>query len=113
MHEISICEGILKIIEDQAAEQNYTAVEKVWLEIGALAGVELEALRFGFGVVTKGSVAEKAALEIIQIDGTAWCMPCEKSVTVAERFDSCPNCGSYQLQITSGDEMRIKELEVS
>jgi hydrogenase nickel incorporation protein HypA/HybF len=30
-----------------------------------------------------------------------------------EVFGECPDCGGYQLQVTSGTEMRIKELEVS
>ena len=112
MHELSLCEGIIKVIEEQAAVQKYTKVEKVFLEIGALAGVELDALRFGFGVVIKGTIAEEAKLEIITVDGAAWCMPCEKTVKVSQRFDACPHCGSHQLQITGGDELRIKELEV-
>jgi hydrogenase nickel incorporation protein HypA/HybF len=33
-------------------------------------------------------------------------------VRVAQRFDACPDCGGYQLQVTGGDELRIKELEV-
>jgi hydrogenase nickel incorporation protein HypA/HybF len=113
MHEMSLCEGIVQVIEEQASSQNYQSVEKVWLEIGALAGVELDALRFGFDVVTKGTIVENAQLEIIQIDGSAWCMPCEKTVSVAQRFDPCPHCGSYQIQVTGGDELRIKELEVN
>jgi len=40
-------------------------------------------------------------------------MSCVKSVTVERRYDPCPCCGSYQLQITAGDEMRVKELEVA
>ncbi|MBT4888938.1 MAG: hydrogenase maturation nickel metallochaperone HypA [Rhodospirillales bacterium] len=113
MHEISICEGILQLIEEQAVEQNYKTVETIWLEIGPLAGVELEALRFGFDVVTKGSLAENAKLEIVETTGEAWCMPCQKSVMVAKQFDACPLCGSYQLQITGGNELRIKEMEVN
>lgn len=113
MHEMSICEGIVQLIEDQAVTQKFTSVETVWLEIGPLAGVELEALRFGFDVVTKGTVAQDAKLEIIQTQGKAWCMPCEKNVAVSEKFDACPDCGSYQLQVTGGDELRIKELEVN
>ncbi len=92
--------------------QNFTRVKGVWLEIGPLAGVELEALRFGFDVVTRDSLAEGAALEIIEMPGQAWCLQCAKTVPVTQRFDACPECGSYQLQITGGDEMRIKELEV-
>lgn len=112
MHEMSICEGILQVMEEQAATQQFRRVKSVWLEIGPLAGVELEALRFGFDAVTRHSLAEGARLEIIEMPGTAWCLECSKSVPIRQRFDACPDCGSYQLQITGGDELRIKELEV-
>jgi hydrogenase nickel incorporation protein HypA/HybF len=29
-----------------------------------------------------------------------------------QKFDACPQCGSYQVQVTAGDEMRLKELEI-
>lgn len=112
MHEMSICEGIVQVLEEQAITQNYKRVKTVWLEIGPLAGIELESLRFCFKAVTDGTVAENAGLEIVQTKGLAWCMICSKTVNVNQRFAACPHCGSYQLQITGGDEMRIKELEV-
>lgn len=112
MHEMSLCESILRIIENQATDQHFQKVKTVWLEVGALAGVELEALRFGFDVVMKESVAEGARLEIIEIPGEAWCMNCMKNVEVTQRFDACPECGSYQLQMNRGEELQLKELEV-
>lgn len=112
MHEMSLCEGVLQAMGENAKSQGYTRVKSVWLEIGCLAGVELEAMRFSFDVVTRGSLAENARLEIIEVPGQAWCMKCEKTVEVKQRFAECPQCGSYQLQVTGGDEMRIKELEV-
>ena len=112
MHEMSLCESILQIIEDNATSQRYQRVKTVWLEIGNLSGVELEAMRFSFEIVTRGSLAEEAKLEIIEIPGQAWCMQCAKTVSVTQRFDACPDCGGYQLQVTGGEEMRIKELEV-
>ena len=112
MHELSLCESVLQVIEDNAARQGYSQVKKVWLEIGALAGVEKEAMQFGFDVVCKGSMAENAVLEIIDVPGRAWCLPCGESVAITQRFDACPVCGSYQLQISQGEELRIKELEV-
>ena len=36
MHELSLCEGILQFLEDQASEQDYARVKTVWLEIGAV-----------------------------------------------------------------------------
>ena len=113
MHEMSLCEGILQVLEDNAKEQGYSRVKTVWLEIGELSGVEIEAMRFGFDAVMRNSLADGAKLEIIRLPGQAWCMQCSKNVVVKQRFDECPDCGSYQLQVTGGDEMRIKELEVA
>ena len=112
MHEMSLCEGILRVIEEQAAAQRYRKVRTVWLEVGALAGVEVEALRFGFDVVMKGSIAADARLEVLDIPGRAWCGQCMNIVTVRHRLDACPECGGYRLRIDGGDELRIKELEV-
>ncbi len=112
MHEMSLCEGILQVLQKSAQSQGFRRVKTVWLEIGALSGVEVEAMRFSFDVVMRGSLADGAKLEIIDLPGQAWCMQCAKTVTVKQRFDACPKCDSYQLQVTAGDEMRIKELEV-
>jgi len=112
MHEMSLCEGVLRVIEEQAAAQDYHTVKAVWLEVGALAGVEVEALRFGFDVVMKESIAEGARLEVVDVPGQAWCMPCMKNVAIEQRFDPCPECGGHQLQVNGGEELRIKELEV-
>jgi len=112
MHEMSLCESILQTLEQQAPLQNYAKVKTVWLEIGALAGVEIEALKFSFDLVVKGSLADAAKLEIIEIPGEAWCMPCGRNVPVRQLYDECPLCGSHQIQVTGGDQMRIKELEV-
>ena len=112
MHEMSLCESIIGIIEDEAQKQGFKKVTRVRLEIGALSGVELEAMRFSFDAVTRDSVADRAELEIIELPGTAWCLPCGGPVEVKQRFDACPTCGSFQIQVTGGDEMRIKDLEV-
>ncbi len=112
MHEMAISESILGILEDEGRRQNYSRVKKVRLEIGPFAGIEKEALRFTFDVVTKGTLAQDAELEIIETQAEAWCLPCERAVPIVERYDACPACGSHQLQVTAGEEMRIKDLEV-
>lgn len=112
MHEMSLCASMVQIIEEQAREQGFSRVRRVWLEIGPLAGVEVAAMRFGFDVVTRGTLAENATLEILETQAEAWCMACSKQVPVTQRFDACPECGGFQLQVTGGEELRIKELEV-
>ncbi len=112
MHEMSIAEGIIQVLEDQARAQSFKRVKAIWLEIGPLAMVEQEALRFCFEAVTRDSIAQGALLEIIDLPGEAFCMQCLQNVTINKRYDACSHCGSYQLQVTQGEELRIKELEV-
>ncbi|MEN8175410.1 MAG: hydrogenase maturation nickel metallochaperone HypA [Pseudomonadota bacterium] len=112
MHEMSLCEGILQIIEEQARAQGFTRVKTVRLEIGKLSGVELGAMRFGFDAVMRHSIAEGAKLEVVDRPGQAWCMQCARTVEIQQRFDACPVCGGYQLQVTGGEQLAVKDLEV-
>lgn len=112
MHELSLMEGMLEIIEDSARAQGCHRVRTVILEIGKLAGVEVEALRFAFDAVTAGSIAEGAALEIEEPEGQGWCAACGKVSPVTARYDMCPRCPTLPLQITGGGELRVKALDV-
>ena len=116
MHEMSLAEGVIGVVEETLAAQpsmRREVVRSVRLEIGRLAAVELEALRFSFDVVKRGTVADGAVLEVIEVPGAAWCMQCCDTVAVAQRGDPCPACGSHQLQVTAGDELRVKDIELA
>ncbi len=112
MHELALCESVLQIIESEAKTQSFKRVKTVWLEIGELSCVEPEAMRFSFDVVMRNTLVEGASLQILLLPGVAWCRQCQQEVRVSQRFEPCPDCGRYQLQIVTGDEMRIKQLEV-
>jgi hydrogenase nickel incorporation protein HypA/HybF len=110
---MALAEGVLQILQDHARTQGFSRVKTVWLEIGQLAGVETQALRFCFDAVTRDTLAEGARLEIVDTPGTGWCMQCSEPVAIAARYDACPRCGSHQVQVTGGTEMRVRELEVN
>jgi len=112
MHEMALAEGILQIVEDAAAQQDFKRVTEVRLEIGALSGVEPDALTFCLEAVFKGSVAEGARVELERLPGQGFCLACAETVAVAALYDACPKCGGYQVQATGGTEMRVKDLLV-
>ncbi len=112
MHELSLAESLLQLIEEAAIKQNFTRVKTVWLELGQLTCVEQESLRFYFDVITQDSIAQQAKLEFIAILGHGVCDHCHRSMFIASNHTICSHCGSYALTITQGEEMRIKELEV-
>lgn len=112
MHELSLCQNIRDLIEEQAVEQGFTRVNRVWLEIGPLSCVEPEALRFGFDVAMRGSVAEGAALDIATPPAKAMCPLCGEVAEVTRRYAACPGCGVPGMDLVQGDELRIRKLEV-
>lgn len=112
MHEMSLAEGVRGIVEDAARSQGAQRVSLVVLEIGTLAAVEVEALRFCLDVVLKDSVAEGAGVEIVSVPGHGWCMQCGDTVAIPALYAPCPVCGSYQVQPTGGTEMRVKEIAI-
>lgn len=112
MHEMSLAECVLKIIEEAASKQGFTRVSKVWLEIGSLSCVEPEALRFSFDAVMCDSIAHRAQLEIVEVAGQGRCVQCGLEAAIATRYELCSSCGSSAIEVTDGDQMRVRELEV-
>lgn len=112
MHEMSLAQSVVRIVEDAARAQGFARVRAVHLEIGRLSGVEPEAIRFCMDAVARGTVAEAARLEIVETAGAGWCMQCARPVAVGARYDACPDCGGYEVEVTGGNELRVTELEV-
>jgi hydrogenase nickel incorporation protein HypA/HybF len=113
MHELSITSSVVAICAAKAAEQGAsTRVTHVTLEVGALAGVMAEALRFCFDCCAMGTLVEGAQLDILEIEGRARCRDCGAEQAVTQMFGACA-CGGYDLEMIAGKELRIKEMEVA
>ena len=112
MHEMALAESVLQLVEETARREQAQKVKLVVLEIGRLSSVETEALKFCFDAVTRGSIAAGAAVEIVDVDGSGWCMDCAETVPLAEIWGACPRCGGHGVQATGGTEMRVKEIEI-
>ena len=112
MHELSLAGGILQLLEQARERDPFERVVHLRLEAGALSGVELSALRFALDAIAPGTCLEHATIDIDEPAATAKCLPCGQNVTIRSRLDPCPVCGDYQLQVTSGTELRVMELQV-
>lgn len=109
---MSLAEGVLQLVEETARRENAKRVGIIVLEIGTLSSVEPDALKFCFESVAQGTIAQGAVLDILAVQGAGWCVQCAETVPMQERYSACPKCGRYQLQVTGGTEMRVKEIEV-
>jgi len=112
MHEMSLAGGILRVVEDAAAREHFARVQRLTLEAGALAGVEVRALRFALEALSPGTCLAGAEIVIEQPAAQAWCLPCGATVPIHSRTEPCPVCGSHQLQPTGGTDLRVLDLVV-
>ncbi len=112
MHEMSLMESVVEIVCDTALKNGARAVKVVRLDVGLLSHVNPDALAFCYDAIRRGTIAEEAILEINRIAGEGWCLDCEKTVALTERFGACPDCGNHRVQMTAGDELKIRDMEV-
>jgi hydrogenase nickel incorporation protein HypA/HybF len=112
MHEMALTESIVEIAAEGARKEGAAKVKRVCVEVGALSHVEPEALEFCFAAVSAGTIVEGAILEIDRVAGEGWCPDCRKPVVIAERFAPCPECAGFHVRVTSGDALRVREIEI-
>ena len=105
-------ESALDAIRQQAAKHAATRVSRIVLRVGALAGVDQEALRFAYESMSPGSIAAGAVLEIESVPARAHCAACDADFAADRGFIfQCPTCRDYSADIRSGRELGIARLE--
>jgi hydrogenase nickel incorporation protein HypA/HybF len=109
MHELALAQDIVAAVCERAQGAR---IRRVVLEIGKLAVVLPDAIRFCFDVCSEATEAEGATLEIIEVPGIGRCRGCGGAVMLERPFGRCA-CGSSDLEWVSGEELRIREMEVS
>jgi hydrogenase nickel incorporation protein HypA/HybF len=108
MHELAITQDIVEAV---CARAGGARVVKVVVEIGKLSMVLPDAVRFCFELCCEDTPLAGAALEIVEPPGVARCRACGGEVQLDRPFGRCA-CGSTDLDWISGEELRIREMEV-
>jgi hydrogenase nickel incorporation protein HypA/HybF len=109
MHELAITEQIVSGVSERVGDQRVT---RVVLEIGRLSGVVPDAVRFCFDLCAEGTSLAGARLDIVQLSGRGRCRACGEEAEIDDPLALC-GCGSADLDVRGGQELRIREVEVS
>jgi len=112
MHELSLAEDMLDLIQTRAKSDNFERVLKVTLEIGRLSHVEADAMAFCFDAVVKSTIAEGAELQIVTTEGIGKCRQCQQQTPLEQLYDPCLHCGAFGVDLVQGDGVNIKSLKV-
>lgn len=111
MHELALSQNIVDLVVERAHREGVSAVSRVIVEVGTAAGVEPDALRFCFDIVTADTVMQGAELVIETIAAQARCRNCGCRFAPADLVSSCPRCGSYAPLLERGRELRVKSFD--
>ncbi len=113
VHEMAIAQSVLEIVLDECRVHGIATVDRIAVQVGALAAVVPEALRFCFQVVAQGTPAEKAVLDIETVPVVMRCPLCGELFEMEDRLDMCPQCGPVVsgLSLVSGREMTVMSIE--
>lgn len=112
MHEMSIALSMIELAENQARQHHAHEIEEIEIEIGELAGVELQSFAFALDSSVKNTILSNARIVRHDIPGEGRCGDCENYFPMPERFYPCPFCGSYAVAIIKGKELRVKSIIV-
>ena len=112
MHELAICESVLRQVLAVAASQNVRSVARITLRIGPLAGVEPDLVRLAFPIVAAGTACADATLDIEVAPVEVRCQVCDATSCVRPNRLLCATCGTWRVRLISGDEMLLASIEV-
>lgn len=119
MHELSMAQGIINAVLETAENNNATEVTEIYIEVGKLAMLNPEQLRFLLDVLVENTIAENAKMDIKEIPVIINCPECgfegEAKIDDEDHYApsmECPKCGNLRISILSGRDCIVKNIVI-
>jgi hydrogenase nickel incorporation protein HypA/HybF len=112
MHELSVTESILAIALKHAAQAQATKVTDIHLVVGQLSSIVDESVQFYWNIISKDTLCESSQLHFTRKEAVFLCNECQTQFAPGREISPCPNCGSVNLQILSGEEFYLESIQV-
>ncbi len=110
MHEVGLAEAILEAVEKRAAGR---PVARAKIRAGALLRVVEPFMDQAFHLVTEGTVAEGAAIDLVVTPARISCRSCGHQDGTMDPLAVCPSCGGGDVDVTGGDELVLESIEIA
>ena len=112
MHELSICQALIRAAESAARERGAMAIRCVHVRVGPLSGVEPKLLNPAWKAATPATSLAGAALSVECSPLLVRCRECN-ALSRAQPGDlRCERCGSGSTLLESGDECLLVGLDL-
>ncbi len=112
MHELSIAESLLAIVQEEIARHCLENVISVKIKVGKLTAIQPEALSFCFEIITEDTSLKGVALDIEVLAIKGYCEECKENFELEEPVMICPKCRNWNVRIKGGRELYVDAIEV-
>jgi hydrogenase nickel incorporation protein HypA/HybF len=112
MHELALAESILDAVGRELEAYPGTVPVRVGVKVGALAAVDVDALRFCFEVALRGTSWPRLRLDVEVIPGEVHCLTCDHRMRTETTVLDCERCGSTRTVMHGSDDLDLNCLEV-
>jgi len=112
MHEISITQNILDDVEHCLSNEQYSKVINIKIKVGEFTALDPSSLQFCYKALTNGTKLENTELIIEIIPLVCHCNNCKEETHIDNFLFICEKCGSNDIDIISGQELILSEINV-
>lgn len=112
MHELSLAESMIKQLDEIIDKEGASEAIRVTVSIGALSGVERDALEFALPLVAEGTHFENTEFEFEEVPVKVKCGDCGKISFPEVPMMICMECSSSNIELIEGNEFIIKNMEI-
>ena len=110
MHELGICDALLKMVRNIVREEELEVIERITVEVGSLSGVVPAYMSDCWEAVTDGTELEGVEFVVEELEGTARCMDCGEEFPADVNRLRCPKCNGEKLMPLTGRDLTLKEI---
>lgn len=113
MHELGIVMQVLDQVEKVAEQNDVKKVTKLTLEVGEVSSVVPDLFKDCFEWAKKRTERLKECLlDLVVLQAITYCRACDSTYSTTEYGKKCPSCGSEDTYLVTGNEIKIKDIEV-
>lgn len=113
MHELSLAEHLLILVEDTARAQGFSRVHRMVLGVGRFSCIDSGTLLHCIRHHCTGSLLEGVEIGCEMREASAECTHCATVFTPDEWPCACPGCGDARARLLNGRDMILEQLEIS
>jgi hydrogenase nickel incorporation protein HypA/HybF len=112
MHELAVTESILDIAVKYAQQAEASRVTDLYIVVGRLSSIVDDSVQFYWEMMSENTLCAGSKLHFERVPAEMVCMACGKTYTLDSELSPCPECGSPQVKVSSGDQFFLESIEI-